>query len=66
MIEKETEDFFEKMLTEEEDIEASYIQALSDWDKELFKFQLPSFICRHKDCAKETAQLQKINQSCVR
>ena len=64
MLTKETEDFFEKMLTEEKDIENAYIDALSDWDKGLFKIQLPSLIARHK---KTTAtEIQNTNKQQTR
>ena len=48
MITKETELFFEKLLTEKRDIRDNYLEALTDWDKGLFKIQLP-FISRHKE-----------------
>jgi len=60
MIEKQTEEFFEKMLTEEKDIENAYLDAFSEWDKPLFKIQFPSFVCRHKKT--ETAEVQDTKQ----
>ena len=48
MITKETEDFFEKMLTEEEEITEAYLDAFAEWDKALFKIQLPAIISSHK------------------
>lgn len=48
MIEKETELFFKKLLTEGNDIQDNYLEALVNWEKGLFKIQIP-FISRHKN-----------------
>ena len=64
MIEKETEDFFEKMLTEEDEIKNTYLDALSEWDKALFKIQIPSIISRHKK--NDVAEIHSNDQQHVR
>ena len=48
MIEKDTEEFFEQLLKDEKDIQDTYVEALGEWDKDLFKIQVP-FIVGHKE-----------------
>lgn len=48
MIEKEIDDFFEKILTEEKDITDAYLDAFAEWDKVFLKSPLPSTIASHK------------------
>ena len=55
MIDKETEEFFEKTLKDEKEIEQTYLDVFSEWDRGIFAIKLPSFITKHKN-KKETKQ----------